>query len=276
MQPRLATQSGLVLAPPPPALTRRDSGVHHIRGAIASPLCVAATVFTACVGLGYAGLLGALLAVVACTVVGAASTRYKFVRRHLERSAELRERTRRESARFKSLRPTGMVRQTQYVELRDLVEGVEAVDPVEAQRFELHDLLDHFVGVAIAHQKCLDALRLAGAELPLTVPMIDPPRSKRRRDIQARRIRHRDECLRRVEQLGDELEAIDELIRLVAQRAACPTISAELDREIERRLWELDEVDSALHTLSQQHEQQVARANCHRDNTKFSLLTVNQ
>ena len=90
--------------------------------------------------------------------------------------------------------------------------------------------------------------------------MIDPPRSKRRRDIQARRIRHRDECLRRIEQLADELEAIDELIRLIAQRVACPTLSADLEREIERRLWELDEVDSALHTLSQPqdppHDQQ--------------------
>ncbi len=258
MQPRLATQTGLVLAPPPPALTRRDSGVHYIRGAIASPLCVAVTVFTACVGLGYAGLVGALLAVVVCSVVGAMSTRYRFVRRHLEHSAELREKTRRESARFKALRPTGVVRQTQYVELRDLVEGVEATDAVEAERFEMQDLLDHFVSVALAHQKCLDALRLAGSELPMTVPMIDAPRSKRRRDIQARRIRHRDECLRRIEHLADELEAIDELIRLIAQRVACPNVSADLDREIERRLWELDEVDSALHSLSQAHEQQVA------------------
>lgn len=252
MQPRLATQPGLVLAPPPSALTRRDSGVHYVRGAIASPLCVALTVFTACVGLGYAGLVGALLAVVACSVLGAMSTRYRWVRRHLEHSADLRERMRRESARFKALRPTGVVRQTQYVELRDLVEGVEAADAVDAERFEMQDLLDHFVAVAIAHQKCLDALRLAGSELPLTVPMIDAPRSKRRREIQARRIRHRDECLKRIEHLADELEAIDELIRLVAQRVACPAISADLDREIERRLWELDEIDSALHTLSQQ------------------------
>ena len=253
MQPRLAPQTGLVLAPPPPALTRRDSGLRYIRGAIASPLCVALTVFTACIGLGYIGLLGAFLAVIACSVLGAASTRYRFVRRHLEYSATLRERTRRESARFKALRPTGLVRQAQYVELRDLVEGVEAADAAEAERFEMQDLLDHFVAVSLSHQRCLDALRLAGNELPVTVPMIDPPRSKRRREIQARRIEHRDQCLRRIEQLGDELEAVDELIRLIAQRVACPALHADLDREIERRLWELDEVDSALHTLSQQH-----------------------
>ncbi len=256
MQPRLASQHGLVLAPPPPALTKRGSAVHYVRGAVASPVCVALTVFAACVGLGWAGIIGAMLAVMTTMALGAMSARYKFVQKHLDHQAEQRERLRRESVRFKALRPTGIVRQTQYIELRDLVEGVEATDRAEAERFELQDLLEHFTSVAIAHQRCLDALRLAGAELPLTVPIIDPPRSKRRREIQARRIRHRDECLRRIEQLSDEIEAIDELIRLVAQRAACPVVNADLDREIERRLWELDEVDTALDSLSQQ--QQVA------------------
>jgi hypothetical protein len=66
----------------------------------------------------------------------------------------------------------------------------------------------------------------------------------------ARRLRHRDECIRRIERLADELEAVDELVRLCAQRVACPAVDAELDREIERRLWELDEVDDALRQLS--------------------------
>ena len=53
-----------------------------------------------------------------------------------------------------------------------------------------------------------------------------------------------------MEKLADELEATDELVRLVAQRVACPEIDGELDRELDRRLWELDEVDAALHQLS--------------------------
>ena len=32
--------------------------------------------------------------------------------------------------------------------------------------------------------------------------------------------------------------------------AACPSLDTDLDREIERRLWELDEVDEALGQLS--------------------------
>ena len=250
MQRRLASEHGLVLAPPAAALTQRSTGLTYIRGALASPLCVAVAVFAGCIGLGVAGIIGALLAIAATAVLGSLTTRYSLVQRHLDHQAAAREQLRVESARFRALRPAGVVRQTQYVELRDLVEGIEAADPGEAARFELQDLLEHFVRTTVAHHKCLEALRHAGTDLPITVPMIDAPRSKRRREIQARRIRHRDECLDRIEKLAEEIDATDELIRLVAQRVACPTVSPDLDREIDRRLWELDEVDAALHQLS--------------------------
>jgi hypothetical protein len=250
MQPRLASQNGLVLAPPP-ALTARSTNLTYIRGAIGSPVCVAFAVFAACVGLGYAGLIGAIVAMLAVLGFGASATRYGFVRRHLDRQAQIRERCRREAARLKQLRPTGPVRQQQYIELRELVEEIERTDQAEAARFELQDLLDHFVRLAVSHQRCLEALRLAGShDLPHAIPIVDSTRSKRRREIMARRLRHREECLHRVERLADELEAIDELVRLVAQRTACPALDPDLDREIERRLWELDEVDAALDQLS--------------------------
>src|SRR5690606_31578060 len=115
----------------------------------------------ACLGLGYAGLVGAIVAMLAVMAVGAASARYGFVQRHLDRQAQLRTRAKRESSRLKSLRPAGPVRQTQYLELRELVEEIEKTDGAEALRFELQDLLDHFVRLSTGHQKCLDALRLA-------------------------------------------------------------------------------------------------------------------
>jgi len=244
------TEHGLVLAPPAPSLTKRSTGLTYIRGALASPLCVAIAVFTGCIGLGFAGIVGVLAAIIATAILGSLTTRYRFVRRHLDRQAAARESVRIESARFRALRPAGVVRQAQYIELRDLVERVEADDPAEAARFELQDLLDYFVRTVTAHTRCLHALRLAGGELPIAVPMMDAPRSKRRREIQARRIRHRDECLRRIEQLAEEIDATDELIRLVAQRVACPMLGSDEGREIDRRLWELDEVDAAMHQLS--------------------------
>lgn len=250
MSPRLASEHGLVAAPPPFALTKPPSGLTYIRGALASPPCVGLAVFAGCLGLGFAGLPGALLAIAMTAVLGSLTTRYQIVRRHLDRQAAERAALRIESARFRALRPTGIARQAQYVELRDLVERVEADDPAEAARFELQELLDYFVRDVVAHHRCLEALHVAGNELPIAVPMIDPPRSKRRRDIQARRIRHRDECLRRIERLSEEIDATGELIRLVAQRAACPAIASDLDREIDRRLWELDEVDAAMQQLS--------------------------
>lgn len=249
MQPRLS-QHGLVLVPPP-AMTVRNTAVSYMRGALVSPPCIAAAVFAACVGLGYAGIIGALLAVIAVAGLTATTTKSKLVRKHLDRQAELHERSRRESYRLKQLRPSGPVRQQQYLELRALVEEIERMDSTDATRFELQDLLDHFVMLAVSHQKCLDALRLAGTnDLPQAIPISDASKSKRRREIMMRRMKHREECLRKIDLIADELEAIDELIRLVAQRIACPALDHDHEREIERRLWELDEVDAALNQLS--------------------------
>jgi hypothetical protein len=173
------------------------------------------------------------------------------VRRYIDERARARTRARRESQRMRQLRPAGATRQQHYNELRLLVEEVERIDAAEAARFELQDLLDHFVQVAVSHQRCVDALRMAGANaLPQATPIADAPRSSRRRELMQRRIRHRDECLRRMEKLVDELEGIDQLVRLVVQRTACSRMDGDLDRELDRRLWELDEVDAALRQLS--------------------------
>ncbi|HEU4733588.1 MAG TPA: hypothetical protein VFT22_37095 [Kofleriaceae bacterium] len=208
-------------------------------------------VFAGCIGLGYAGVIGAVVAVLAVMTLGATSARARRVREYVDEQARARARASRECKRLRRLRPTGATRQQHYNELRLLVEEVERIDPAEAARFELQELLDHFIGVAVSHQRCVDALRMAGANaLPPASPITEPARTSRRRDILQRRIRHRDECVRRMEKLADELEGIDQLVRLVVQRTASSHVEAELDRELDRRLWELDEVDAALRQLS--------------------------
>ena len=230
---------------------RTQTALTYVRGAVFNPVSLSVMAFAVCVGVGYAGLLGAVIAMSVFLAMGSAATRYRFVRRQLDKQFEYRLRQKREADRMRTLKPAGPIRQQQYIDLRDLVGEIERVDPSEAQRFELQDLLDHFVRLAASHQKCLDSLRLAGGtDLPRAMPVGDSHRSARRREIMARRMRHRDECIRRIERLSDELEAVDELVRLVAQRVACPQTEADLDREIERRLWELDEVDDALKALS--------------------------
>ncbi|HEY0480770.1 MAG TPA: hypothetical protein VGD37_24820 [Kofleriaceae bacterium] len=231
-----------------PATTPR---LAYARGAVASPVCVAATLFAACLGVGYAGLLGAVIATLVVLVLGVNMSRYRRVREYLDVQARLQTRARRHCRRLKQVRRTSPVRLRHYDELRVLVEEIERLDECEAARFELQDLLDHFVELAVHHQRCIDALRLSRADaLPAMPPLPEIGRSSRRGEIIQRRIRHRDECVRRMAQITDEIEGVDQLIRLVAQRTACANLDVELDREIDRRLWELDEVDSALHQLS--------------------------
>ena len=238
-----AKDFGIVICSHQTALT-------YVRGAMINPVSLSLLAFAACVGIGYAGVMGAIAAFIAFVVVGVTSTRSSYVRHQIDRQVEYRVRQRRETERLRALKPAGPMRQQQYCDLRDLVAEIERTDAGEAQRFELQGLLDHFVALAVNHQKCLDSLRFAGSnDLPRSLPMPDT-RSTRRREIMARRLRHRDACVHRIERLADDLEAIDELVRLVAQRVAAPDLDSDLDREIERRLWELDEVDEALSQLS--------------------------
>lgn len=205
--------------------------------------------FAVCIAVGYAGAVGALAAMIAFFAIGTAASRWRWVQIQLEKQIEYREQQRREAERMRKLKPAGPVRQQQYADLRDLVTEIEHLDGSEASRFELQDLLEHFIRLSISHQRCVDSLRLAGSH-DLPRPIAEGERSARRRDIMLRRERHREDCVKRIERLSDELEAIDELVRLVAQRVACPAIDHELDREIDRRLWELDEVDDAMKQLS--------------------------
>jgi len=231
-----------------------QTALAYVQGALFNPVSLSVMAFAVCVGVGYAGMVGALIAMLTFVALGSTATRYRYVRQQLDKQFEYRSKQKREAERMKLLKPAGPVRQQQYADLRDLVAEIERTDPVEAQRFELQELLDHFVTLSVGHQKCLDSLRLAGSsDLPRVMPLPDPNRSVRRREIMQRRLRHRDDCLRRIERIADELEAVDELVRLVAQRVACPQVIDDLDREIEKRLWELDEVDAALSSLSAEH-----------------------
>ncbi len=243
------SDKGLTLVTP-----QAQTALAYVQGALFNPVSLSVMAFAVCVGVGYAGMLGALIAMLTFIALGSTATRYRYVRSQLDKQFEYRLKQKREAERMKLLKPAGPVRQQQYADLRDLVGEIERTDPTEAKRFELQELLDHFVTLSVSHQKCLDSLRLAGSsDLPRVMPLPDPNRSVRRREIMQRRLRHRDDCLRRIERIADELEAVDELVRLVAQRVACPQLTDDLDREIEKRLWELDEVDAALSSLTAEH-----------------------
>ncbi len=228
---------------------RTQHGALAYAGAtIASPLSVALIAFSACVGVGYAGVIGAIVLCSVVIAIALATSGSAHVRHVLDGHFEFRARTRREADRQRLLRSAGPVRQHQYAELRDLVAEIERVDPAEVQRFELAELLDQFARLVARHQRCIDWMRRAGGcDLPSAAPQDLP---SKRRDLLVRRIKHREECLVRIGKLVDDIEAIDELIHLIAQRGACPIEDNDVARDLERRMWELDEVDAALAQIS--------------------------
>jgi len=244
----MPTATGLVVAP-----ARAPDGrarTRYIAGAVGSPVCASLAVVAGCAGLGYAGAIGAVVAVAAVCGFAVHAARYRRVTRYLEGQARGKANARREHLRLQQLRVVGLGRVEHYNELSVLVEQIERIDPALAARFELQGLLDHFIRAAVDHHRFSDALRLSGAgALPASLALAGP-RSRRRRDLLQRRLAHRDACTQRMAELADEIDATDDLIRLVAQRVACPSQEPERDREIDRRLGELDEVDAALHQLS--------------------------
>lgn len=245
----MRTQPHLVVVPSKSAVIGSRFGC--VRGAVVSPVCVAVALLAACLGVGYAGLIGAVVATAAVALLGALASRYHRVRGYLDEQARLQVRTQRHCWRLRQVRRTSAARMRHYEELRVMVEEIERIDEAEARRFELQDLLDHFARLALAHQRCVDTLRLSGADaLPAPLPLPDANRTSRCGDIVQRRIHHRDECVRQMAQITDEIEGVDQLIRLIAQRTAYPVFDVELGREIDRRLCELDEVDAAMHQLS--------------------------
>jgi hypothetical protein len=226
------------------ARTTQHGALTYAAGTVASPLSVALLAFSACVGVGYAGVIGAVVLCSIVVVFALLTSCTSPVRRVLDGHFEFRARAHREADRQRLLRSAGPVRQHQYSELRDLVAELERADPAEVQRFELAELLDQFARLVARHQRCVDWMRRAGGcDLPSAAPQ---DMASKRRDLLTRRIKHREECLERIARLVDDIEAIDELIHLIAQRGACPIEDNDVGRDLERRMWELDEVDAAL------------------------------
>ena len=225
-----------------------QTALTYVRGALFNPVSLSVMAFAVCVGVGYAGMLGALIAMATFVALGASATRYQYVRHQLDKQFEYRVKQKREADRMKLLKPTGPVRQQQYCELRDLVGEIERTDAREAQPLRAAGPARSFRPLAVSHQKCLESLRLAGSsDLPRALPLPDPHRSKRRREI------HGSAASATATSACAASSASPTRSRpwtswsgwsRSASRARCS--SGDLDREIERRLWELDEVDAAL------------------------------
>jgi hypothetical protein len=75
------------------------------------------------------------------------------------------------------------------------------------------------------------------------------PGSRRRAEVFERRIRCWDQARQQADQCADELATLADLVRLLAQKAACPEPLLD-DDLLDRRLGELDEEERAYRQLS--------------------------
>jgi hypothetical protein len=228
----------LALAPQPRAAS-------YARYAVAHPITLLALSLATSVAGALAGIVGAAIAAPLVVTAGAGLAWLAPVQRALERSLARRAKQDRERDRLLRLAPAGPVRQQQYVCLRELVDAVEETRPGEARRYELQDLLDRYIAVAVVHARCQRALDAPSAKIEVT-----RERSERTNEIVARRLRHRDDCKRRLEQLADQLDALEQLVHLVADRVTCPEVDDTTDAEIDRRLCDLELADEAVRELS--------------------------
>lgn len=165
--------------------------------------------------------------------------------------AARRERGRRRAKRHRALVSAGCSREP-ILELEGLISAIETGDPALAHRIDFETLLDRYAALAVGHQQALRAVTLTErAQLQRTRDELraDPLHDPRRLELCERRLCCHEECEARVQALADELAIIADLIRLVAQRVACPDELAELD-SIEHCLAELDSRDAAQHLLA--------------------------
>ena len=203
----------------PPA----ETALTYVRGALFNPVSLSVMAFAVCVGVGYAGMLGALIAMATFVAIGTSATRYRLVRRQLDKQSS--------SASSRTARPTacgGSSRRARCASSSTAscaISSVRSSARIRARRSasSSRSCSTTSSALAVSHQRCLDSLRLAGSsDLPARDAAARAASSVRRRrdhgapDPPPRRVRAP------IERLADELEATDELIRLVAQRVACP------------------------------------------------------
>lgn len=214
--------------------------------------------FLAGLGLVYVGSLvaaGLMMSVAICVAWTLSSSR-EF-RRSIDEYVARQRRIERRNGREELLEQAGVPREP-LTELTALVEDIERRDGGRiSRRFELEEILDHWVQLAIARERCVRALRMADrAQLVRALaeePIVETRTSRRRRELLERRIRCWDQCKRDADRCAEELSAISELIRLLAQEAARPDLVLD-DDEIDRRLRDLDDEQSALRELAEPSE----------------------
>lgn len=231
------------------ALARSPYPVHqactYLRWTIINTYSLTAIASASFFGASYLGAPFAIAAVALIVIACVALSRAAWLRREIDRHLAWSAMHDRVDRQFKLLESADPLRLEQYRELRCLLAGIETTDPTAVVRFELVDLLDDFVRAAMLETRYRAVLALAGS-----LPVDSHHTSPRVREIVDRRVRDRDVCKQCLDRIADQLEAVRQLVHLIAARVSWPPVDDGLDRELERRVGELDDDDAALEQLS--------------------------
>ena len=236
----MTASRALVPAPAHGALT-------YARCAVLNPISISVIGLVIVLAASTASVLGAVAWGAALFAVCAGLGWSRPVRREIDHHLAYRAEQDREDHRFDDLRVTSAASQAQYRAVRQLVARVEASAPDEARRFGLQELLDELVRVMVLHARCESAL-VAGGELPSETMLATL--SSRGRAIAGRRAELHARCRRRVEDLAEHADAIEQLVRLVAQHVACASLDEARAVELADRIDEIDRIDEATAEIS--------------------------
>ncbi|HVK77218.1 MAG TPA: hypothetical protein VM734_28125 [Kofleriaceae bacterium] len=242
-----------------PVVADADLPTAPRRSYVAHALAHPAASVPALLGLGVGLYLGSLVAAVVMLAVAsgaawrlATSTRF---RRAIDVHVAERRRLERRSACEERLEAAGIPRH-ELLELTSMLDEIERSAPNVARRLQLDELLEHWVRLAIAHGRCVHLLRSVDRDALVRAALATRSATGaaaesivRHHDVLERRIHAWDECRARADRLGHELAAISELVRLLAQRTACPELP-DLDDDLARILADLDDQDAALAALA--------------------------
>ena len=130
--------------------------------------------------------------------------------------------------------------------LSELARLVDSVGAAAARRYELEELLNRYVMVAMVHDRARAALAISDRGKLIHASAAAGPDTQRQ-ELCAARLAEAERCARVETQLTDELATIDDLIALVAQRETCPD-PPPIDDVIARCSLEL-EADAAAQRL---------------------------
>jgi hypothetical protein len=152
--------------------------------------------------------------------------------------------------------PPGSIGRDKLAELSRIVDEIEGADAELALRMDLEALLDRYAGLMASQERVRLALAMSdrGQLVRLRDALRIDQAHAQRLELCERRLRCIDECIERADTYADEVAILEDLVRLIAQRVACPDAPSP-DDLLDLRLFELEIEAESEASFTAGHEQ---------------------